>query len=70
VTAKLGTVYSYVAKQCGPCINGSFIFGVTYMNVDCCTGPNCNGTNRLSISLYFLIIFVFFLYILNVKLTK
>ncbi|CAF4636604.1 unnamed protein product, partial [Rotaria sp. Silwood1] len=35
VTAKLGTVYTYVLKQCGPCSNETFAFGVTFLHVDC-----------------------------------
>ncbi|CAF1232508.1 unnamed protein product [Adineta steineri] len=49
ITAKLGTVYTYIAKQCGPCLSETFLFGVTYLHVDCCSGNECNGTNILSI---------------------
>ncbi|UJR36384.1 hypothetical protein I4U23_029108 [Adineta vaga] len=65
ITAKLGTVYTYVAKQCGPCLNETFLFGVTYLKVDCCYGSTCNGTTTLSISKFSIILFLAFLYILN-----
>ncbi|CAF0833955.1 unnamed protein product [Rotaria sordida] len=60
ITAKLGTVYTYVLKQCGPCSNETFAFGVTFVQVDCCTGSKCNGTNTLSFSEFSIIIYVLF----------
>ncbi|CAF3213738.1 unnamed protein product [Rotaria socialis] len=66
ITAKLGTVYTYVLKQCGPCSNETFAFGVTYLNVDCCTGSTCNRTNTISMSKFSATacLFVFFYYYL------
>ncbi|CAF2399806.1 unnamed protein product [Rotaria sp. Silwood2] len=60
VTAKLGTVYTYVLKQCGPCYNETFAFGVTFLHVDCCTGSKCNGSNALSFSKFSIIIYLLF----------
>ncbi|CAF4463026.1 unnamed protein product [Rotaria socialis] len=66
ITVKLGTVYTYVLKQCGPCSNETFAFGVTYLNVDCCTGSTCNRTNTISMSKFSATacLFVFFYYYL------
>lgn len=62
----MGTVYTYVLKQCGPCYNETFAFGVTYLNVDCCTGTNCNGTDSLSMSklsiTVYLFLFVYYIF--------
>ncbi|CAF1645213.1 unnamed protein product [Rotaria magnacalcarata] len=66
ITAKLGTVYTYVLKQCGPCSNETFAFGVTYLHVDCCTGSTCNRTNTISMSKFSITacLLVFFYYYL------
>ncbi|CAF0782065.1 unnamed protein product [Adineta ricciae] len=49
ITAKLGTVYTYVSKQCGPCSSETFLFGVTYIKVDCCY----QNTYQASLAKYF-----------------